>query len=162
MWDILLQFFLFLSLSALDTFFHSLTVPFQNIELLPITVMLFFLFKGFESALFPALLLGIISSYLNLEPIGFSSIIFLGSTTAVYALRDTIITHENITSIFILSMAFHAIFAIGATIREPNFSLVWFQESVFSILVNAFFTFLFFIVIRKTQKQLAKRFIPHF
>lgn len=162
MWNILLQLSLFLSVSALDTFFHSLTLPFQNIKILPITVMLFFIFKGFESALFPALFLGIISGYLHFEPIGFLSIIFLVATTAVYTLRNTIITHENITSIFILSVAFHAIVAIGAMVKEPRFSLMWFQETVFTILVNALCTFLFFIVIRETQKQLAKRFIPRF
>lgn len=121
--------------------------------------MLFFLFWGIDKSIKMALILGIAKDYGQTLNLGVSSIIYLSALIIACVMRNAVLTHQNRTAVFLLSLFFNSIYFIGFILSKFNLNIIIIQEATIALLVNTIFTFLIFVFIQWLQNQFRKRFI---
>ena len=153
------QLLIFLAILTLHTFTSSLLPPFNLLEIINIILVLALLFWGFDKTIPMALLLGLFKDYGQGLSLGISSLIYLIALISIQLIRNTLFTHQNLASVFLLSLLFNTIYFLSFILRKLELNLIILQELIVSLIINASLTFLTFIFIKWVQKQFRKRFI---
>jgi cell shape-determining protein MreD len=153
------QLLIFFAILYLHFFVSSLLPPFNLLEIINITLLLALVFWGFDKTVLLAILLGLFKDYGQGLNLGISSLIYLAALATAQLVRNTLLTHQNFVSVFLLSLLFNFIYFLSFILRELEFNLIIIQELVVSLIINASLTFLIFFFIKWAQEQFRKRFI---
>ena len=150
--------YIFLILS--QVFFTALIAPFNTINIISAYLVLLFWTDDFEKVFLAALVLGVMSDFVNRAPfLGIGGVEFSFALLSIVVLRYTIITSENRISLFFLSMVFNAVYYAIEIARNFHFSAAILEEALFEIIINSILTFAAYVFIDFFTSQVRKDFI---
>jgi len=143
----------------LHIFFDSLIAPLNSVAIINIFLTIIFLKINLACALFYSLILGLLLDWLDQTFLGFSTLIYSMSLFLIHFLRNTILSHYNLGSIFLLMLSFNLSCFLAKTLIKLNFNLNILQEIIFRSIFNTIICFIVFLLLDLIKKYLAQKFI---
>ncbi|MBI4360048.1 MAG: hypothetical protein HY564_03065 [Candidatus Jacksonbacteria bacterium] len=144
---------------ALDVFFSGLTPPIHSVEIAAIVIFLTYLFSPLDRAIIAALVIGALQDFALMRFMGAASASYTLAIALLYISRKTIITRENLATVLLSGGIFFSVAEGLEFARIWNVSYTIILEMFFRIAVNSALAGIGYIMIRKIQKEVHKRFI---